>query len=176
MTADMAEPTEPSRYRQQHDRVERVVEQIADAQGSIGDPWRTIGLLNRWEREKRITPEMRQAGDRFRELFHQAALDPLHAADISRVPIVGARFVFHSGNIRAQNAIADAMEALGGHQAHGASCAWYVLGCDHSLSQWVLRMGWAGHRASALSEARGMLKTALEVLARHGERSTTFWA
>lgn len=157
---------EPTKHRRQHGGLERVDKQIVDAHGAIGNPWRTIGLLAKWERAKRITPEMRAAGEKFHELFQLAALDPIQAADMGRIANCG-RADKHRGSVQAREEVGEAIGALGGHRAQGASCAWYVLGCEHSLTQWVLRQGWGGNRASAVHEAKGMLIGALDVLVRH---------
>jgi hypothetical protein len=56
---------------------------------------------------------MRLVGDRFHDLFVRAALDPLRAADYSRVPSRGKR-VEHFGSVAALRRTREAMEVLGG--------------------------------------------------------------
>jgi Domain of unknown function (DUF6456) len=155
------------RFRRQHDVIERVTEQIADADGNIGNPWRSVRLLVGMERSKRISPAMRAAGDRFHELFRLAHLDPLKAADMSRVGS-GGRAMGYRGSIKAHEEVARALAALGGPSSAAGCCAWFVLGCEYSLTQWGSGEGWRG-RAVRPEEASGMLISALGVLERHFE-------
>lgn len=152
-------------WRRQHDPVERVSDQIADAAGNIGNPWRAIGVLAAMERRGTITAGMRAAGDRFHELFVLAHLEPLHAADMSRVGYSSNGSAFR-GNIGAADAINAALNVLGGHSAVAACCAWFVLGCEYSLRQWASREGWRGRPLQAHA-ASGILIASLGVLQKH---------
>ncbi len=156
------------RFRRQHNAIERVADQITDADGNIGNPHRAIGLLTTMERAGRITPGMRIAGDRFHELFILAHFEPLHAADMGRVGGCGGAPAF-SGSQKAKDAIHGALRALG-DRSHLSSpagcCAWFVLGCELSLTQWARREGWGGRPISA-HVASGILIGALGVLQKH---------
>ncbi len=155
----------PSRFRKQHGPVARVAEQVVDAYGAIGDPWRGLNLLEQWEHSGRISREMRAAGDKFNEDFQRACLDPIHAADMSRIG--GARGpVTHMGCIRARDRVRDALAALGGPESPAGCGAWFVLGCEFSIRQWAEREGWRG-RMIDKDVATGILIGALGTLARH---------
>lgn len=156
------------RFRRQHDVIERVTEQLADADGNIGDPWRSVRLLIGMERSKRISPAMRAAGDRFHELFMLAHLDPLKAADMGRTGSGGGAMGYR-GSIKARDEVARALAALGGPSSAAGCCAWFVLGCEYSLTQWGSREGWRG-RAIRPEEASGMLIIVLDGLERHFSR------
>lgn len=161
----LAEPyaVKPSRWRRQHGRTEAVPEQIVDAAGNIGAPYRGLTLLDDWERSGRITKEMHDAGDEFHRLFHLAALDPLAAADMSRVG--GAREPMkHRGSIGARQGLHDAMDALGGLESMLGSCAWSVLGENHSIRHWAGIYGRANLNAHV---AAGVVLGALGALKVH---------
>ncbi len=153
----------PSRWRRQHGATERVSEQVQDAAGNIGDPYRGLTLLDSWERSGRITREMHQAGNEFHRLFHLACLEGLRAADMSRVG--GARGpVRHLGHLGAREDVHAALEALGGSQSLSGTGAWLVLGCEYSIRQWAARWRWRGKPLDNHAAARH-LRDALVVLA-----------
>ncbi len=155
----------PSRWRKQHGRIEAVYEQVQDADGNIGAPYRGLTLLDQWNRAGRISKEMHLAGDKFHELFQLACLDPLYAADMSRIGGATAP-VRHRGSLVAREAVHAALEALGGTSGHSGSCAWYVLGCDCSIRVWAMRVGWQ-FRAIDQKVAAGILIGSLGTLAKH---------
>src|SRR6188472_2729227 len=72
----------PAPERLAHDRVVREIEQLVDALGGIGLPWRVESLLARLERHGAIGAAERLAGEEFGRLFRLAALDPLRAGDM----------------------------------------------------------------------------------------------
>jgi hypothetical protein len=148
-----------------HEPVERVHEQIADANGDIGNPWCVIGLLTRWERAGRISAEMRQAGDEFHRLFRRACLDDLRAADLSRPGGCGSR-ERHRGSVYAQDEITRALRALGGFSSPLGSSAWFVIGCEFSIRDWAARGIWNG-RPVDQKVAAGILIGALGGLQKH---------
>jgi hypothetical protein len=155
----------PSRWRKQHGRVIVAAEQIVDAQGNIGAPYRGLSLLDEWERSGRITSEMHQAGDEFHRLFRLACLDPLQAADMGRVGGCGARDK-HRGSLHARDEVRYALEALGGFSSPLGSSAWFILGCEFSLRKWAERGIWGG-RAINKDVAAGILIGALSGLQKH---------
>ena len=156
--------TEPSPERRQHDRITRAPEQVADADGAIGSPWRAEGLLARLERHGDIGHRERAAGDEFGRLFQLAHLDPLRAADMSTPLQRPGTPALSGANARAE--IHRALDSLGGLHSPAGCAAWFVLGCELSLRQWALREGWAG-RPLREPVAKGILLAALGTLARH---------
>lgn len=163
---DAGEIVKPSRERRRHNNVRRPPVQITDVRGAIGSPWQAETLLARLERQGDVTRVQRAAGELFHALFHRSALDPLKAADVSRVGGCGG-IQHHHGSERAKHKIAEAMKHLGGHGSPQGSCAWIVLGCDYSIRQWAARMNWRG-MAIREEVAKGILIATLAQLA-------TFW-
>jgi hypothetical protein len=152
----------PSRYRRQHNRVRRVEAQIADVDGEIGDPFVAEGLLGRLERNGDIGSQERAAGEEFSRLFELAALDPIRAANLSRISgsvYVGAVI----GSESARRTIRAALDSLGGINSPCGSASWFILGCDYSIRQWAIREGWSG-RSIREEVAKGTLIGALGVL------------
>lgn len=153
----------PSAERLRHDRIERAEEQIVDALGQIGVPWRVEGLLARLERNGAISAVQRMAGEEFGRIFRLAALDPLHAADM------GQRHVAGYGNHASEWArmrVNGALDALGGLHSPCGSIAWHVLGLEATVAEWARREGW-GNRPISPAVAKGTLVGALGVLTRH---------
>jgi hypothetical protein len=117
-------------------------------------------------REGTIGNPERRAGERFHDLFRLAHLDNLYASDTTPLPVILAndangRSV--QGNEAARLQILSALDALGGIQSPGGSCAWHVLGCELPLTRWALTVGWSGRRVSRLA-ASGVLLTDLGIL------------
>lgn len=155
----------PSLWRRQHGRIEAMSDQIQDADGKIGAPYRRLTLLDQWERDGRISKEMRFAGDKFHELFQLACLDPLYAADMSRSGASGVGST-HRGSLIAREGVHAALRALGGAASPSGCAAWYVLGCEYSIREWAVREGWRG-RAVDQKVAAGILIGSLGTLAKH---------
>lgn len=155
----------PTLERRAHDMVERSAQQVADVDGAVGDPWQAQSRLGKLEARGSITAPQRQAGEHFARLFALAALDPIQAADMGRISGAGSRMI-HRGSIRARRQVNEALDALGGLSAPLGSCAWFVLGCDHSVQQWAQREGWNG-RPINKQVATGILISALSILAKH---------
>ncbi len=156
---------EPTEFRRQHGKVKRLGDQIVDAQGNIGDPWRGLTLLGEWERVGKITKETRAAGDEFHRLFHLACLDGLFAADMSRVGGSPAPMK-HRGHDGARDKVHAALGALGGPQSLLGNGAWLVLGCEYSIRQWAARWRMRGKPLDDHAAAR-RLRDALGLLAGH---------
>lgn len=142
---------EPSKFRGQHGKVEVAAEQIVDAHGMIGAPYRALSLLDEWERAGRITPKMHQAGDEFHRLFRLACLDPLQAADMGRVGGCQAHGGHLGGSVHARNEVHAALLALGGFSSPLGSVGWFVLGCEFSLRKWAGSGVWGADHHAALS-------------------------
>lgn len=162
LSASLAGPTPE---RQQHDRVSREVETLADSDGNIGLPWRAESALERMERLGDIGPRERHAGEEFGRLFQLAQLDPLKAADVVRGERSAGPAGPH-GAERARRRVSAALDALGGPSSPCGSCAWFVLGLEFTLAAWARREGWGG-RPLRHEVAKGTLLGALGVLARH---------
>jgi hypothetical protein len=160
----------PSAERRQHDKIKRFDEQIKDVNGLPSAPWRVKGLLAKLESNGAIGKPERLAGQEFQEKFALAQLDPIRAVDMAGIPGL-SRPAHHCGNVKAQQQIHEALQALGGISSPAGSCAWFVLGCEHSLRRWAQREGWNGR---PLNErvASGILIAVLGVLMAHfdGER------
>lgn len=152
-------------WRRQHNTIERIADQITDSAGDIGNPYRAIGLLTALENRGAITPAMRQAGERFHELFILAHHETLHAADMGRVGGCGSTPAYH-GSQAAKDAIEGALKALGGRHSPAGCCAWLVLGCEYSLRRFAIQEGWMG-RPLRVEVATGILIGMLGVLGRH---------
>jgi len=163
LTAAFAGPTPE---RQQHDRVTRDSETLADSDGGIGLPWRAESMLERLERNGDIGARERQAGEEFSRLFQLAHLDPLRASDVVRGERILAGQGEPHGSDRARRRVLAAIDALGGQSSPCGTCAWFVLGCEFTLNAWARREGWGG-RCLSQATAKGTLLGALGVLARH---------
>lgn len=160
--AALAESLPPERL--QHDRVTRSEQQIADSQGGIGRPYVVETLLARMLRKGEINTAQWFAGNRFAELFRNAGLDPLKAADMGQR--LGGSGDLPHGADRARRQLNDCLDALGGLGSPIGSVAWFVLGCEISLQQWGVREGWGGKRLSHQTASITLIG-ALGVLARH---------
>jgi hypothetical protein len=148
----------PTPERRQHDDIVLSPEQIADAYGCIGLPWRAETMLTRLQRNGDISASERLAGEEFQRLFRRAGLDPLRAANMAETSR-GPRDSHASE--RPKQEIYVALNALGGQASPGGSCAWFVLGCEMSVNQWATR------RSIRREVAKGVLVAALGVLAKH---------
>jgi hypothetical protein len=149
----------PTAERRQHDDIVLSPEQIADAYGLIGRPWRAETMLERLQRNGDIEPPERAAGDEFHRLFRLASLDPLRAADMTQPQRPQG-----SGGLvseRARHQVYVALNALGGQASPCGSCAWFMLGCELSIRQWAINRQLNPHAA------KGVLLGTLGVLAKH---------
>ena len=153
----------PTPERWQRDEVERLPTAIADEAGRPARPYRTTDTLLVMERRGTITRAMRQAAEDFRAIFRAAALDPLRAPDLNRVPGVGRALTLGERGGAAREKVWAALTALGGIQSPAGSCVWHVVGCEWTLKDWALREGWGG-RPLSVETAAGVLVGALGVL------------
>jgi hypothetical protein len=156
----------PPDERWQHGLVERERATIQDVDGAIGRPFRALGTLDLMLRHGSITREMFGAGERFHGQFVLASLEPLKAADPTRLPVptFGTRHYGPHGSEHARNQVMQALSALGGPDTHLGSCAWHVLGRELSLREWCVHRGW-NHRPTNF--ASGILVGVLELLRVH---------
>jgi hypothetical protein len=142
--------------------------QITDTRGSIGAPWRAIGLLGRMLDDGRITEAEFEAGRRFKGDYRAAHLDGLRASDLSRPRIDGGRQRREELSIRTVNArtrVMDAIEALGGIASPAASAVWCIIGEEMNIKAWVASRDLSRPLTENLGP--GVLIGALGVLAAH---------
>jgi hypothetical protein len=153
----------PTRERWQKGDVELMSAAIADEAGRPARPYRRVDLLGWMARKGTISAEMRQAGEDFHALFQHAALDPLRAPDLARMPH-GRHLVERSeAQEAARQKLSRALTAVGGLASPAGSCLWYVVGCENSIKDWALRQGWNG-RPIGQEQASGVLVAALGTL------------
>jgi hypothetical protein len=107
-----------------------------------------------------ITADMHDAGQVFRSAFRAAALDPLRAMPLLRVPAATGEPLTER-TAAARQRVARALEALGGSASPAGSCVWHVVGCELSIREWATLRGM--HHVAA----GGVLVAALGVLAKH---------
>ena len=153
----------PAPERWARSEVERLPTAIADEQGRPARPYRATDTLLVMERRRTITPEMRQAAEDFRAIFRTAALDPLRAPDLNRVPRMGRDLNPGERAGGAREKVWTAMTTLGGIHSPAGSCVWHVVGCEWTLKDWALREG-GGGRPLSVETAAGVLVGALGVL------------
>jgi len=153
----------PAAERWARGEVERLPTAIADEQGRPARPYRATDTLLVMERRRTITPEMRQAAEDFRATFRAAALDPLRASDLNRVPRTGRDLNPGERTGGAREKVWTAMTTLGGIHSPAGSCVWHVVGCEWTLKDWALREGWGG-RPLSVETAAGVLVGAFGVL------------
>jgi hypothetical protein len=152
----------PERWRR--GEVEALPQSIADEAGRPSRPYRHIDTLAVMLRMGTITAAMRQAGEDFHRMFVRAALDPLRAADLTRVRGRSARELSETDAIiEARKRVWRALVAVGGLGSPAGSCVWHVLGCEWTVKDWALREGWGG-RLISQEQASGILVAALGVL------------
>ena len=162
--AEREDLSKPSRWRLQHGGFGPPRRDAASEEAPVV-PRRAADLLGRLEVNGTITAEMREAGRLFHAHFRAAALDPLRAAPLIRLP-GGPKLAETERVVGAKRRIMAALDALGGADSAAGSCAWYVLGCGASIREWAARWGWNG-RPVGHAQAQGILVAALGVLAAH---------
>jgi hypothetical protein len=153
----------PTQERWARGDVEVVPQAIQDEAGRPARPYRRIDTLALMMRKGTISAAMRQAGEDFHALFVRASLEPLRAADLSRIPHGAARHDLGETQAEARRRVVRALERLGGIASPAGSCLWHVVGCEWSVKDWALREGWGG-RPISQEAASGMLVAALGAL------------
>ena len=164
-TSKPKETMGPSKWRLQHGGFSEPLRAADPETGTPVQHRRAVDTLGMMLANGTITPEMHDAGERFRSLFRAASLDGLRASQLLRVPGgSGDPLTERQASSRAR--LAAALDALGGHGSAAGSCAWHILGLEASVREWALRQGWGG-RPVAPPQAQGMLVATLSVLAGH---------
>ncbi len=149
----------PARVR--HGRVELVAETVKDSDGAPAQPYRAVDAIEAMLQRGVITKEAALAADQFRQAFRVAALDPLRAADMARVP--GGHGRGSDPPTWARKRVSEAISALGGQSSLVASCLWHVIGLEWSIRRWCREQAGIAHPTGA-----GILIAALVILAAQG--------
>jgi hypothetical protein len=157
-------PTSSSAWRTAGERLERA---IVDTAGAIGQPWQSRTLLAGMTPPQRITSNMQAAGERYVPFAGPVSMVYARDPGRGRVQIAGARLWNSGGGSEAaRRRVLAALDALGGMQSPGGSCAWYVLGCEMSLRSWASHANWAAGRIDH-KIAAGILVADLGILQAH---------
>ncbi len=141
---------------------------MADAQGTVSHPHRVFDTLAALHRRGAIDDPAYAAGERFRNDWERAHLDPLHAPALDRVLGGGSGGEHISERAaRARDEIWQALRALGGHATPIGSAAWHVLGFGLTIKDFASRSQLGQGRALDERTARGLVIGACCVLAGH---------
>jgi hypothetical protein len=135
-----------------------------DPDGRIVLHHRTVDTLGKMLRAGTITQEMHDAAHAFQSVFIAASLDPIRATPLHRISRVRHEPDLNERQLDARRRVHEAMQALGGINSPAGSCAWHVVGLQHSLRAWAMRQGWNG-RPVRQEQAQGILVAALGVMA-----------
>jgi hypothetical protein len=155
----------PSKWRLQHGDFSAPIRSADPETGSPVEHRRAVDTLGMMLTNGTITPQMHEAGSIFRTLFRSAALDTIATSQLIR--LAGAtNDDMPNRQIEARRRIANAIDALGGHDSPAGSCVWFVVGLEFSLREWAQRQGWSGRTVHGPA-AQGMLVAALGTLAMH---------
>ena len=125
-----------------------------------------MDLLGRLEANGTIDAAMRDAGRIFHALFRAAALDPLRAAPLVRLPAGTGETLTERQAGRPPQGRWRRWTRSAAWTAPQAPASWHVVGCGCSIREWAARRGWSG-RPVGHAQAQGMLVAALGVLAAH---------
>lgn len=155
----------PSKWRLQHGGFSEPVREADPDTGVPVQHRRAVDTLGMMLGNGNITPQMHEAGCIFRTLFRSAALDGIATSQLIRLASATADAV-SSRQIDARRRVAEALDALGGHDSPAGSCVWFVVGLEMSVREWAARRGWGG-RPVPQPTAGGILVAALGILATH---------
>lgn len=142
-----------------------------DGEDDVGDPvrhYRAVDTLGLMHRAGSIDAYQHAAGEHFAQDFAAAYRSGCKTARLQPGsgqggPPVGLEDIERHAN--AARRVDQALAAVGGAESPGAAALWYVAGLGLSVRAWAQREGWNGHHLDQ-REARGMLVTALSMLAR----------
>jgi hypothetical protein len=157
--------SKPSPWRLQHGGFSGPIREADPETGSPVEHRRAVDTLGMMLGNGTITPQMHEAGQIFRTLFRSAALDGIATSQLIRLAGATAD-AMSSRQIDARRRIANAIDALGGHDSPSGSCVWFVVGLEFSVREWAMRQGWAG-RVVHGPVGQGILVGALGMLAMH---------
>ena len=155
----------PSKWRLQHGRFSEPIREADPETGSPVQHRRAVDTLGLMLANGTITPQMHEAGCMFRTLFRSAAIDSMSTSQLTRLPGATADGI-SVRQIEARRRIANAIDALGGHDSPAGSCAWFVVGLEFSVREWAMRQGWAGRIVHG-PVGQGILVGALGTLTMH---------
>lgn len=157
--------SKPSKWRLQHGGFSAPIRDADPETGSPVEHRRAVDTLGLMLANGTITPQMHEAGSIFRTLFRSAALDGIATSQIIR--LAGAtNDDMPNRQIDARRRIANAIDALGGHDSPAGSCVWFVVGLEFSVREWAMRQGWSGRPVHG-PVAQGILVGTLGTLAMH---------
>jgi hypothetical protein len=137
-----------------------------DPDGRIVVHHRTVDTLGKMLRAGTIDQAMHDAAKDLQAAFIIANLDPLRSPLLTRIPGNGHPADLSDTQMEARRRVHAALDALGGISSPAGSCVWHVIGCQRSIREWAMRLGWGG-RPVDQTEARGILVAALGMLAAH---------
>ncbi|WP_135470364.1 DUF6456 domain-containing protein [Crenalkalicoccus roseus] len=157
--------SKPSKWRLQHGDFSEPIRDTDPETGSPVQHRRAVDTLGQMLANGTITAQMHEAGCIFRTLFRSAALDGITTSQLIRLAGATADAV-SSRQIDARRRVAEALDALGGHDSPAGSCVWFVVGLEMSVREWAARRGWSGRPVSQ-PIAGGILVAALGILAMH---------
>lgn len=146
--------------RRQHGSIVRADGPIEDVDGNYGIPYIARDPLATMEARGTISPEMRIAGEQFRENFRRAHLDELRAADLGRIAGIGGSLDEDLRIMAAKSAVMRVLKDVG---EPAGSLLWNVVGLECSLKDWAIGQSWNG-RPTHAAAASGMLVAALGML------------
>ena len=155
----------PSKWRLQHGPFEGPIRATDPETGTPTQHRRAVDSLGMMLANGTITPQMHEAGEIFRGMFRAACFDGMSTSQLMRIP--GSRVdTLSTMQIDARRRVAAALDALGGHDSPGGSCAWFVIGLEFSVREWAMRQGWAG-RTMHGPVGQGVLVGTLGMLSMH---------
>lgn len=155
----------PSKWRLQHGGFEGPIREADPETGSPVEHRRAVDTLGMMLANGTITSQMHEAGQIFRTLFRSAALDGIATSQLIRLAGATAD-AMSSRQIDARRRVAEALDALGGHDSPAGSCVWFVVGLEFSVREWAMRQGWSGRPVHG-PVAQGILVAALGTLSSH---------
>ena len=165
-TSKQKEAMGPSTWRLQHGSFGEAVRSADPETGTPVQHRYAMDTLGVMLGNGTITPEMREAGEMFRQQFRFAALDTLRAMPLLRIPGGHSGDTTTEQQFRARERVASAIDALGGPGSPAGACVWHVVGMENSITEWARRSGWCG-RPIGHAQGQGVLVSALGVLAMH---------
>ena len=157
--------SKPSKWRLQHGDFGEPVREADPETGVPVAHRRAVDTLGAMLANGTITPAMHEAGVIFRTQFRAAALDGIATSQLIRLASATTD-ALSSRQIDARRRVAEAVDALGGHDSPAGSCVWFVIGLEFSIREWAMRRGWSGRPVHG-PVGQGVLVAALGTLAAH---------